>query len=204
MRETRASTELPVLEDKFCRPRALDNPLRRLLLPARHDLARLDPPIGGTGVDLGAGVGFHVPEWLRRLGPRGQLFLVDPDQENLDRWRAPAEQDSRIHLIVGSAAEVPAVASGTVDSALLSLALCCLVEKERVLAEAWRVLRPGGRLLVTFPRSYSRPSRRRPLRLTVARWNELRARQAWRETAGRRGAFLEWHLLEKSVGRSGA
>lgn len=186
-----------MLEDKWCRARALDNPLRRWLVPAGRDLQRLDPPPGGTGIDLGAGVGFHVPEWLERLGANGQLFLVDPDRDNLQRWIQRAAADPRLHPIVSSAASLPSIPSGEADRVLLSLALCCLVEKERVMEEAWRLLRPRGRLLVTFPRSYLRPSSRRPLRLTVERWAALVRAHRWQELGGHRGAFLEWHLLEK-------
>ncbi|HEV2450161.1 MAG TPA: class I SAM-dependent methyltransferase [Thermoplasmata archaeon] len=195
---------LPVLEDKWCRARALDNPLRRWLVPAGRDLERLDPPPGSTAVDLGAGVGVHVPQWLERLGPTGRLYLVDPDPENLQRWIRRSADDARLCPIVSSAASIPSIDSEGADRVLLSLALCCLVEKERVMEEAWRVLRPLGRLLVTFPRSYRRPSARRPLRLSVEHWAALARVRPWRELAGHRGPFLEWHLLEKPGGRSGS
>ncbi|MCI4342468.1 MAG: methyltransferase domain-containing protein [Thermoplasmata archaeon] len=192
-------TGLPVLEDRWCRPRALDNPVRRWLFPAVRDMERLDPPVGGWVVDLGAGIGFHAVEWLRRIGPQGRLVLVDPDAENLALTPPTAAADRRLERIVAPASRVPQLPSDAIDRVLLSFVLCCLVDKEGALDETWRILRPGGRALVCYPRARRTPSRRRPLRMTVRRWEELQSRHAWSFRPVRGNRFVDRHLLEKPV-----
>ncbi len=191
------SGRLPVVTDRMCRPRALDNPLRRRLAPAMRDLDLLSPAPGETVADLGAGVGYFVPELLRRLGPGGRLFLVDIDEENLEIARRRAGPDLRVEVLVRSAAEVDAIPSESVDRVLLSLVLCCLVDKERTMDQVWRVLRPGGRVLVTYPRRRL-PWRRGPsLRVTPERWDGLLARHPWVELPAPKGWVVTRHLLAR-------
>jgi SAM-dependent methyltransferase len=197
----RLAQPLPILpEDRWCRPGALDNPLRRWLLPAEKDLARLRAAPGLSVADLGAGVGFHGEAWLRTIGPNGALTLVDPDEENLSRFTQRHTGDPRLTVIVGSAARVPGLPDASQDRVLLSLVLCCLVDKAGAMDEAWRILRPGGLLLATFPRARKRVSRRRPLRLSYARWDALRAMHPWEELPVRRSFWVHRHLLRKPTG----
>lgn len=189
---------LVVLADRRCARRALDNPVRRWLAPAHRDVERLDPPAGATVADLGSGVGFHVPELLRRIGGEGRLYLVDPDAANLAIAAGRAPGDPRVTVRASSAARIDGVPDASVDRALLSFVLCCIVDKEAALDETWRILRPGGRALATYPRfgvRWRRPSR--SLRVTPERWAALRARKPWVEHAVPRGRWVEHHLLEK-------
>lgn len=198
----RAESRLPVLEDRMCRPGALDNSLRRWFAPARREVSILAPEPGQTVADLGAGTGYFAPELLARVGPAGRLILVDIDSENLEIARARVSDDPRVRLVVASAARVSAIPSESVDRALLSLVLCCLVEKESAVDETWRILRPGGRALVTYPRWRS-PWRRRPsLRVTPERWSTLVARRAWTHLPAPPGRVVRRHLLEKPLGSS--
>ncbi len=191
------SGTLPVMADRMCRPRALDNPLRRRLSPAMRDLDLLSPAPGETVADLGAGVGYFVPEILRRLGPGGRLYLVDIDAENLEIARRRAGPDPRVEVLVRSAAEVDSIPSESVDRVLLSLVLCCLVDKERTMDQVWRVLKPGGRVLVTYPRRRL-PLRRGPsLRVTPERWGGLLARHPWIELPAPKGWVVARHLLAR-------
>jgi SAM-dependent methyltransferase len=111
------------LEDRWCYPGALDNPLRRRLAPAPRDLDLPDLAPGQTVVDLGTGVGFFVPGLLARLGP-GSLHLVEPDPENLALARDRARGDPRVRTYGKSAAEFRDLPDGSVDRILLSLVLC--------------------------------------------------------------------------------
>ncbi|HZY92276.1 MAG TPA: class I SAM-dependent methyltransferase, partial [Thermoplasmata archaeon] len=169
----------------------------RWFAPARHDVAVLGPTEGETVVDLGAGVGFHGPETLARLGPHGTLYLVDVDRRNLEIARARISGDTRVRCVVASAANVETVPSQSVDRILFSLALCCLVEKEAAMDEVWRMLKPGGRALVTYPR-WRAPWKRGPsLRVTSAHWRGLVARHPWELVSERTGWAVVRHLLER-------
>ncbi len=147
--------------------------------------------------DLGAGVGFFAPPILERLGPEGRLFLVDIDSENLELARQRVAGDPRVTVLVGSAASPLPIPSESVDRVLLSLVLCCLVDKESAMDQVWRILRPGGRVLVTYPRRRSPFARRPSLRVVPEHWRRLVGRRPWRELPAPRGFFIDRHLLER-------
>jgi SAM-dependent methyltransferase len=191
------------LVDRECRPGTLDNRLRRWVAPPRTEVDPLGISAGATVADLGAGVGYFAAEILRRIGPSGILFLVDLDAENLEIARRRVGADPRAHWMTGSAARLEGLTTGSVDAVLLSLVLCCLVDKEGAMDETWRILRPGGRVLVTFPRMrLVPPFRRRSLRVTDSRWTELRRRRPWESLPVPRGRIVRRFLLRKPPGSS--
>jgi arsenite methyltransferase len=188
-----------VAEDRRCRAGSLDNLVRRLLFPARRELDPLGIASGQRVIDVGAGVGFLAPEVLRRIGPIGSLVLVEPDARNLDLARRRCDDDPRVRLSQERGAHLDSIASGTADRVILSLVLCCLVEKEATLAEAWRVLRPGGRALVSYPRFRSVPRRGRvSLRVCPEGWRRLVSRMPW-TTLATSGRLIRRHVLEKPL-----
>ena len=180
-----SGTPLPMaVEDRMCYPRALENPLRRRFAPPSREIALLNPQPGETVADLGAGVGFYDPEIVRRVGSHGHLFAVDIDSENLARAERRVGGTVQAEFTVGSAARVPQILTGSVDRVLLSLVICCMVDKEGALDEAWRILRPGGVALVTYPKRRL-PFRRRPShRVLPERWAKLEIGHPWEGTAG--------------------
>jgi SAM-dependent methyltransferase len=189
---------LPACDDRMCSPRALDNSLRRRFSGPHKDLDLLDLHPGMTVADLGAGVGFFAPETLVRIGDLGRLYLVDIDAENLALARERVGDRPNVTFVRGSAAAVADVPTGSVDRVLASLVLCCLWDKAGAMDEAWRVLRPGGRILVSYPRiGLSLYRRKRSMRVTPALWETLRTRRPWTVLLSRRGAFVTRHLLEK-------
>lgn len=181
----------------MCRPRPLDNPVRRWAAPPSRELDALALGPGMTVADLGAGVGYFVRATLDRLGASGTLHLVDIDEENLALVRRRVGDDPRVRVHVGSAAAVPEIADGTVDRVLMSLVLCCLVDKEGAMETAWRILRPGGRALVTYPRGRLPRPRRGSLRVTEERWRSLLRRRPWEVLPAPRGWVVHRHLLAK-------
>jgi ubiquinone/menaquinone biosynthesis C-methylase UbiE len=93
----------------------------------------------GTVVEVGAGDGANFafyPDEVERI------VAVEP--EPFLRERASGHSDERVQLRNAVASSLP-VADGEVDAVVLSLVLCT-VDQEPALAEARRVLRPGGEL----------------------------------------------------------
>ncbi len=93
----------------------------------------------GTVVEVGAGDGVNFalyPDDVRRL------VAVEP--EPYLRERAALRSDERVELRNAVADELP-LADGAADAVVFTLVLCS-VDQPRALAEAWRVLRPGGEL----------------------------------------------------------
>ncbi len=190
--------EIPVSGDRMCRRSGLDNPLRRWLAPAVRGLETLDIRPGHRVADLGAGVGYFAPEVLRRVGTDGRLDLVDIDAANLEIARRRVGGDPRARILVRTAADLGPIEDSTVDRVLLSLVLCCLADKAGALDEAWRILRPGGLALVTYPRvRCPLIRRRRSLRVTKGVWSSLLSRHRWRLMADPGGLLVRRYLLQK-------
>jgi SAM-dependent methyltransferase len=194
----RDSLEEAISTDRMCYAWALDNRLRRWLAPPRTELKFLDLGPGQSVADLGAGPGYFGPEILHQIGPHGHLVLVDIDQDNLDLARRTVHDDPRARFVLGSAARLPEIPSSSVDRVLMSLVLCCLTDKAGALSEAWRLLRPGGQALVTYPRRRT-PGRRsrRPLRVSAGEWRSLVGRRPWHPRSEPDGWWVRRHLLER-------
>jgi ubiquinone/menaquinone biosynthesis C-methylase UbiE len=90
---------------------------------------------GGSGRDLG-----YVP-------PGVSVVFTDFSPAMLGRAKAAHRARPDILFSVTDGRSLP-LASASVDAAMLHMVLEVLPESERCLAEAWRVLRPGGRLLI--------------------------------------------------------
>ncbi len=186
--------------DRRCRGWTLDNWLRRWWAPARAEVDLLSIRPGQAVVDLGAGVGYLAATLLDRVGPTGTLVMVDPDAKNLSLARSRWSNDRRVRLIEASATNVPCVVDSTVDCVVLSLVLCCLVDKKGVLDETWRILRPGGLALVSYPERGARLSARRAsLRVSPDLWAQLLLLHPWKVISSDRKRLIRRHVLEKPV-----
>lgn len=161
----------------MCHAGALDNPVRRRWAPAEREVRILGPRPGDVVADLGTGVGFVLPELLKAVGAQGRVYAADIDAENLTIARDRVHGDPRVTFIEGSAAAVPGIPDASVDRVLLNLVLCCAVDKKGVLHESWRVLKPGGVLLATYPLPLR--LRRRSLAVTKPVWDELVRALPW-------------------------
>jgi ubiquinone/menaquinone biosynthesis C-methylase UbiE len=104
-------------------------------------------PERGTAVDIGAGTG-AVTLRLARARPDATIIAVDPDATALDIARAKRGADA-VDWREGRADAMP-MEEGSADVVVMSLVLHHLAPaaKRAALAEARRVLRPGGSLLV--------------------------------------------------------
>lgn len=105
---------------------------------------------GETVLDLGCGAGMDSLLAAHRVGPAGMVIGVDATQEMLEKARRNADGANltNVEFRHGDAESVP-VASGTVDTVISNGVFNLCLDKPRVLREVLRVLRPGGRLLMT-------------------------------------------------------
>ena len=110
--------------------------------------AEVEP--GQTVVDLGSGAGIDILLAARRVGPDGHVIGIDMTDEMIDRagQNIAASGLDNVEVRKGIIEELP-VDDGSVDWVISNCVINLSPEKGRVFAEIARVLRPGGRMLVS-------------------------------------------------------
>jgi SAM-dependent methyltransferase len=114
--------------------------------PLAH--AALEP--GETVLDLGSGAGFDAFLAARAVGPAGRVIGVDMTPEMLERARrnAAATGHANVEFREGHIEALP-VADASVDVVISNCVVNLVPDKAAVYREVARVLRPGGRLVVS-------------------------------------------------------
>ena len=107
----------------------------------------LAPRAGERLVDLGCGPGLMLDELSRAVGPLGSVIGVDPSAEMREAAAAFCEARANVRVVDGTATDLP-FEDASVDKIISLQVFEYVTDIPEALAEAFRVLKPGGRLVV--------------------------------------------------------
>ena len=112
-------------------------------------LELLNPQVGEDVLDIGSGPGYLACEIAQRVGPTGVVHGIDPSTSMLATAarRNAGERAAPVHFGIGDALTLP-FPDGSFDAVTATQVYEYVADMSAALAEARRVLRPAGRLLI--------------------------------------------------------
>ena len=117
----------------------------RDMVRQRNEITRLlSPGPGEVILEVGSGNGILARELLEAVGSEGRVVGVDTSEAILQTARHVCPEG---HFLPADAQDLP-FEGGTFDAVVTAQVFCFLGDVDRAIAEARRVLKPGGRLVV--------------------------------------------------------
>ena len=144
--------EDPISSNLYDREQAAGIPVEALAasLGCGNPTALADLTPGETVLDLGSGGGIDVLLSARRVGPDGKAYGLDMTEQMLALARENQRRSglTNVEFLKGEIERIP-LPDDSVDVIISNCVINLSADKDRVLAEAFRVLKPGGRFAVS-------------------------------------------------------
>jgi arsenite methyltransferase len=142
----------PITSNLYSDTQAAGVPAEALLasLGCGNPTALAELKAGEVVLDLGSGGGIDVLLSARRVGPTGKAYGLDMTDEmlSLARENQAKSRLTNVEFLRGEIEQIP-LPDNSVDVIISNCVINLSADKDRALAEAFRVLKPGGRLAVS-------------------------------------------------------
>ena len=162
----------PITSNLYDQAQAADVPAAAMLasLGCGNPTALAELKAGETVLDLGSGGGIDVLLSAKRIGPTGTAYGLDMTDDMLALARENQQKAgvANVEFLKGEIEHIPLPAN-SVDVIISNCVINLSGDKRRVLAEAFRVLRPGGRFAVSDV--IVRDGLPEPVKASMAMWS---------------------------------